>query len=107
MLNEKMEFLQQRWWLLPAVVVVGGHVVSRATRHKNIGASVKGAGGAMGYYNYKLHQASVAASATETRGVQETSGAQEDFDALRSLPETSGVQDMPSMESAASRLKVA
>lgn len=91
-LSENVAFFSKYWYALPIAIGVGGHVVKQ-TVSRDAGSAALGSAGTMAYYNYKLHKASVAASGGETKGVQDTTGPVEDYvSALRSLPDTAGVQ---------------
>jgi hypothetical protein len=93
MAAEKIPFMTKAWYISPAAALLLGHVVkSRFPRFRDAGSGMVGAAGAMAYYNYKLSQAT---AATNTSGVQETSGP-DDVDyvrAFQSLPEAAGVMD--------------
>lgn len=93
MLSEHVAWFQKYWYSLPLVVGVAGHALKQTTSQE-AGCAMIGAAGTMGYYNWKLHAASVAASGgSETKGVQDTMGPAADYvQALRSLPDTAGLQ---------------
>lgn len=101
MLVEHTDFFAKYWYAPALAVAFAGHLAKSAKNEKVAAAGMAGVGaaGAMAYYSWKLHDASRKASG-ETTGVQREVGAASDeyVDALRSLPETTGVQDAgPSM----------
>ncbi len=91
MAAEHVAWFQKYWYSLPVAVGIVGHVV-KETVSRDAGAAMIGGAGVMGYYNYKLNRASTQSqpAAAGTSGVQ---GVADDYvAALRSLPETTGVQ---------------
>lgn len=94
--SERVEFLRDKWWSLPAAVVVAGHFLKR--KRRDLGNAVLGAGGAMGWYNYKLNEANVRASGGETSGLQDTGSldGSSDYPSLPEGSETSGLQEAKS-----------
>jgi len=91
MLSEHVAWFQKYWYSLPLAIGLGGHVLKQ-TASAEAGCAAVGAAGAMAYYNWKLHKASVAASGGETKGFQDTGAADDYVEALRSLPDTGGLQ---------------
>jgi len=96
MLVEHTDFFAKHWYAPALAVAFAGHVAKSMRNEKIAAAGMAGVGaaGAMAYYSWKLHDASRRASG-ETSGVQGDVGSPSDdyVDALRALPETSGVQD--------------
>jgi hypothetical protein len=97
MLVEHTTFFSKYWYAPALAVAFAGHVAKsmKNDRIASAGMAGVGAAGAMAYYSWKLHDASRRASG-ETTGVQADVGdptVADYMSELRSLPETSGVQE--------------
>lgn len=97
MLVEHTDFFAKYWYAPALAVAFAGHLAKSAKNDRVAAAGMAGVGaaGAMAYYSWKLHDATKRASGTETSGVQRDTGAPNDeyVEALKALPETTGVQD--------------
>lgn len=73
-LSEHVAFIRDNWYAPPIALLIAGHYVKR--KRPNIGASIIGAAGAIGYYSYALSHAGGALTSAKgmDAGAYEASG---------------------------------